>query len=269
MKLRVCLSGATGHVGQELIKGILKTSDIELVSCLGFTTAGKRLSEVVSFPCPDLLIYNSVDEARKQQQFDILIDYTTPASVFKTIISGINKGANCVIGTSGLSDEEYDELARLSQNNNVGVFAAGNFSLTSALMMHFAQIAAEFVPHWELFDYAPDTKQDAPSGTTRELAYLLGKIGNSKYAILPENVHGDSKSRGATLNGTQVHSVRVPGFYSSSEAIFGLPGERLSIRHDSISYAPYVEGTLLAVRKVGSLKGLVRGMDNLLGFNKI
>ena len=258
------MSGVSGHVGQELVKGILKTSDLELVSCLGFSTSGKRLPEVLSFPCPDLFIYSSVEKALEQQPFDILIDYTTPISVYKTITDGIRNGINCVIGTSGLSDAEYDEIDRLSQNKNTGVFAAGNFSVTSALMMHFAQIAAEFVPHWELFDYAPDTKQDAPSGTTRELAYLLGKIGNPKYAILPEKVHGDLKSRGATLNGTQVHSVRVPGFYSSSEAIFGLPGERLSIRHDSMSYAPYVEGTLLAVRKVSSMKGLVRGMNNLL-----
>ena len=269
MKLRVCLSGASGHVGQELIKAIIKTSDLELVSCLGFSTSGKRLPEILSFPCPDLLIHSSVGEALEQQTFDILIDYTTPKSVFKTITDGINNGINCVIGTSGLSEEQFDKLDGVSRRKNVGIFAAGNFSITSALMMYFAQMAAKLVPHWELFDYAPDTKLDAPSGTTYELAYLLGKIRNPEYATQPKNVHGDIKSRGATLNGTQVHSVRVPGFYSSSEAVFGLPGERLSIRHDSISYAPYVEGTLLAARKVSSMKGLVRGMGNLLGFDKI
>ena len=269
MKLKICLSGASGHIGQELIKGILNTPDLELAACLGFLTSGKRLPDVLNFPCPDILIHNSVDEALGQHPFDVLIDYTAPVSVFHTIVDGINRGIDCVIGTSGLSDEEYDEIDRLSQKNNVGVFAAGNFSITSALMMHFSQIAAKYVSHWELFDYAPDTKQDAPSGTTRELAYLLGKISRPQYAIPPENIHGDIKSRGATLNGTQVHSVRVPGFYSSSEAVFGLPGERLSIRHDSISYTPYVEGTLLAARKVGSMKGLVRGMDNLLRFNEI
>jgi 4-hydroxy-tetrahydrodipicolinate reductase len=264
LKIKICLSGAAGHVGQELVKGILKTNDLELVACLGFSTAGKRLPEILRFPCPEIFIHNSVDKALEKQPFDILIDYTTPESVFKTITGGIHNGINCVIGTSGLSDEQYDKLDKLAQNNNVGVFAAGNFSITSALMMHFSQIAAKLIPHWELFDYAPDTKPDAPSGTTRELAYLLGNIGQPKYTILPENVHGDPKSRGATLNRTQVHSVRVPGYYSSSEAVFGLPGERLSIRHDSISYAPYVEGTLLAVRKVSTMKGLVRGMSNLL-----
>ncbi len=269
LKLKICLSGATGHVGQELVKGISKSNDLELVACLGSSTVGKRLPEILRFPCPDIFIHNSVHKALEKQPFDILIDYTTPDSVFQTIFDSISNGVNCVIGTSGLSDELYDKLDRLALRNNVGIFAAGNFSITAALLTHFSQFAAAIVPHWELFDYAPDTKPDAPSGTTRELAYLLGEIGHPKYAVLPENVHGDLKSRGANLNGSQVHSVRVPGFYSSSEAVFGLPGERLSIRHDSISYTPYVEGTLLAARKVNSMKGLVRGMNNILGFKKI
>jgi 4-hydroxy-tetrahydrodipicolinate reductase len=269
MKLRVCLSGATGNVGQELVKGILKTTDIELVACLGFSTSGKRLPDVLNFPCPDLPIHRSVENALEQQSVDVLIDYTTPEAVLPTVMDGIANGVHCVIGTSGLTDEQYAELDRLAVANSVGVFAAGNFSITAALMMHFSQIAATFVPHWEVFDYAPDTKSDAPSGTARELAYLLGRTGQPEYAVLPENVHGDPKSRGATLNGTQVHSVRIPGFYSAAEAIFGLPGERVSIRHDSMSYAPYVEGTLLAARKVGSMKGLVRGMGDVLGFGDI
>lgn len=264
MKIQICLSGATGHVGQELVKGILKTSDLELVSCIGFSSAGKRLPEALPFQCPDLLISRSVEEACKRHSFDVLIDYTNPKCVFDTVKNAIGERVSCVIGTSGLSNEQYDTLDILAKESHVGVFAAGNFSITSALMMHFSQIAAKYIPYWELFDYAPDTKLDAPSGTTRELSYLLGKISSPKYAVQPEIVHGDPKSRGANLSGTQVHSIRVPGFYSSSEAIFGLPGERLSIRHDSISYAPYVEGTLLAARKVGSMKGVIRGMNNLL-----
>ncbi len=265
MKLRICLSGATGHVGRELIKGIINSKDLELAACIGFSTAGKRLPQILPFSCPDLLIHPCVEKALEDQPFDVLIDYTTPSSVYKTIVEGIRLHINCVIGTSGLSDEQYADLEKLANDHQTAVFAAGNFSVTAALMLHFSQIAASFVPTWELVDYAPDTKPDAPSGTTRELAALLGKIGQPEYHISPRDIQGHPESRGAVLNGTQVHSIRVPGFYSSSEAIFGLPGERLSLRHDSISYAPYVEGTLLAARKIGDMKGLVRGMDRLLG----
>ncbi len=255
-------------MGQELVKSILKTKDLELSACLGFSTSGKRLPEVLPFACPDLLIHASIEKIIENQPVDVLIDYTTPLSVYQTITDGIRNQINCVVGTSGLSDEQYSEIDKLARDHGTAVFAAGNFSITAALMLHFSQITATFVPHWELFDYAPDTKVDAPSGTTRELAALLGKIGHPKYHISPKDIQGLPESRGATLNGTQVHSVRVPGFYSSSEAIFGLPGEKITIRHDSISYAPYVEGTLLAARKVGSMKGLVRGMDKLLGLSK-
>lgn len=269
MKLRICLAGATGQVGQEVVKGIMKTPEMELVACLGSSTSGKQLSRVLPFPCPDLLIHSSVESALEQQPFDVLIDYTTPESVYETITHCIASGVNCVIGTSGLSDEQYDRLNRLALDKGVGVFAAGNLSITAALMMHFSQIAAKFVPHWELIDYASHTKPDAPSGTSRELAYLLGKVGRPEHGVLPKNVHGDVKSRGAEVSGTQVHSVRIPGFYFASEAIFGLPDERISIRHDSMGGAPYVEGTLLAAKEVSTMKGVVRSMGKLLGLHDV
>src|SRR5262249_65410 len=110
-------------------------------------------------------------------------------------------------------------------------------------------------------------KMDAPSGTTRELAYKLSKVRRPEIQIPIEKTYGLKESRGASLEGMQVHSLRLPGFLASIEIVFGLSGERLSIRHDSINAAePYVGGTLLAVRKVISLKGLVRGLDNLLDF---
>jgi len=124
-------------------------------------------------------------------------------------------------------------------------------------MIYLSQIAAKYIPHWVILDSSPDTKPDAPSGTARELAYLLGKIRQPKSEIPPDQVHGDSSSRGVEFNGSQVHSIRVPGFYSTVETIFGLLGERVSIKHDSINYTPYVEGTLMAAKKVVTMKGLV------------
>ncbi len=267
MKLRVCLSGATGNVGQELIKEILKTPEIELVSCIGFSSAGKRLPEILNFEVPDLFIHNSVKSAYDDQSFDVLIDYTNPKAVYQTIMDSISFGVHCVIGTSGLSDSEYEKINEFAKEKKVGVFAAGNYSITSALMTYFSQITAKFVPHWELFDYGSDSKADAPSGTTRELAYLLSKIREPEYKIPTEDVYGYPETRGASINGSQVHSIRLPGYYSSSEAVFGLPGERISIRHDSMSYAPYVAGTLMAVKKIATMKGLTRGMGDLLGFD--
>lgn len=103
---------------------------------------------------------------------------------------------------------------------------------------------------------------DAPSGTVRELAEALGEVAQSKVAVPVEQTHGEKETRGAKIGGTQVHSIRLPGFVIAFETIFGLPHERLTLRHDAgASSAPYVHGTLLTVMQV---TGLVRGLDRLL-----
>jgi 4-hydroxy-tetrahydrodipicolinate reductase len=80
-----------------------------------------------------------------------------------------------------------------------------------------------------------------------------------------EDLHGPREARGATVGGTQVHSVRLPSFVVSTEVVFGMPDERLSIRHDAGGTPePYVAGTLLAVRRLPGQVGLVRGLDTLL-----
>jgi 4-hydroxy-tetrahydrodipicolinate reductase len=133
------------------------------------------------------------------------------------------------------------------------------------LAKHFALLAAKYLPSWEVIDYAHADKADAPSGTTRELAEALGEVARNKLAVPVERTHGDREARGAAIAGTQVHSVRLPGYVLAFETVFGLPHERLTIRHDAgMGAEPYVHGTLLAVRRVMQIVGLVRGLDRLL-----
>jgi len=133
----------------------------------------------------------------------------------------------------------------------LGVIAAGNFSLTAALAKHFALIAARHLPSWEVVDYAGADKVDAPSGTTRELAGELAAVARSHLDVSLDQTQGPREARGVTIDGTQVHSVRLPGYVIAFETLFGLPDERLTIRHDAGSGAgPYVGGTLLAARAV-------------------
>ena len=118
---------------------------------------------------------------------------------------------------------------------------------------------------WEIIDYASDSKIDAPSGTARELASRLGEVRQPEITVPLEETVGRKDARGATLKGSQVHSVRLPGFVIGVEAIFGAPDERLTIRHDAGSGAgPYIQGTLLAIRKVPEHVGLVRGLDKIM-----
>lgn len=170
-----------------------------------------------------------------------------------------------MVGSSGLSGADYEEIAALAEEHGVGVVASGNFSLTAALAQAAARLAARHLPHWEIIDYASATKPDAPSGTARELAEQLAAVRRPEYAVDPEHTAGHPEARGASIAGTQVHSVRLPGYTLAVEAQFGLPDERLVIRHEAgASPAPYVAGTLLATRAAAARRGLVRGLDALL-----
>jgi 4-hydroxy-tetrahydrodipicolinate reductase len=195
----------------------------------------------------------------------VVIDYTHPDVVKGHVQQALAAGCHVVVGTSGLSDADYSEIDALARQHKRGVVAAGNFSVTAALLQHFAALAARQMGHWEVLDYASDAKPDAPSGTARELAYQLAQVTKPSWVVPVAQTKGLKEARGATLNGSQMHSIRVPGYYSAVQAVFGAAGERMELRHESTSYAPYVTGTLLAARKVQSFTGLRRGMSELLG----
>jgi 4-hydroxy-tetrahydrodipicolinate reductase len=198
---------------------------------------------------------------------DVLVDYTLPDVVRQNVLAAIGRGVRIVVGTSGLTDGEYTEIDAAAKARGVGVLAAGNFALTAVLLQRFAELAARHVPHWEIVDYGKADKPDAPSGTARELASRLSRVRAPVLGHPLDRTQGSKEARGGTLAGTQVHSVRLPGFVSSVEIVFGLPHERLSIRHDSGSgVEPYVAGTLLAIRKVSTFAGLRRGLDSVMEF---
>lgn len=263
MSVKICLAGATGKVGRLLAAAIFKADDLELTGAAARNHAGKRLGKVLGHKALDVIIGKTVAEAITSAT-DVMIDYTSPESVLEHTLTAIENKVHVIVGTSGLSDDDYNLIDAQAKKQNVGVIAAGNFSLTAALMQYFAQIAARHVPYWEIFDYASSAKPDAPSGTARELSFRLAHIRKPKVDVLISEVHGISECRGGTLNSSQIHSVRIPGYYSSSEIVFGIEGERLTIRHDSISSQPYVEGTLLAARNVQSVVGLKRGLESIL-----
>jgi 4-hydroxy-tetrahydrodipicolinate reductase len=133
------------------------------------------------------------------------------------------------------------------------------------LLLRSAVQAARHLDSWEVIDYASAAKTDAPSGTARELAERLAEVRPPSTAVPIDEVVGAREARGASVAGSQVHSVRLPSFIVSTEIVFAADGERLSIRHDAgDTPAPYVAGTLLAVRKVVGRVGLTRGLDRLL-----
>lgn len=263
--IRVCLAGATGWAGSELARGIHRNAkDISLVSAVSRTHAGGNLSAVLGEAGLDVPIFASAGEALRQP-CDVFVEYTKPDSAKTNVRTALEHAAHVVIGTSGLTDPDLAEIDALARERRRGVLAVGNFALTVVLLQRFAEMAAKLIPQWEIIDYAHDGKADAPSGTARELASRLANVRAPRQTVPIDRTVGERETRGATLAGTQVHSIRLPGFVISAEVIFGMPDQRLSIRHDSgTSARPYVDGALLAIRRVASLVGVHRGLDAVL-----
>ena len=266
MTIKVCIAGIGGKVGKALASAVVEASDLELVGGVSRRWAGRPLGDVVEAVAPVRggVVQGDLVAALDASRCDVLVDYTSAAVVQEHVHLAIQRGVHVVIGSSGLDAAQYEEIDRRAREAEVGVFAAGNFALTAVLLQKFAEMAARVLPTWEIVDYASPSKIDAPSGTARELAARLGAIRAPEVRAIAETV-GDPAARGATLAGMQVHSVRVPGYLLSVEVTFGQAGERLLIRHDGTDgSAPYVSGTLLAVRKVREWTGLRRGLDTLL-----
>jgi 4-hydroxy-tetrahydrodipicolinate reductase len=246
----VCIAGVTGWTGSAVADAVRAADDLQLV-------AGVSRSDPHS--------YSSVAEALDAEPADVLVDYTHAEVVKENVLVAVERGVNVVVGSSGLSASDYDEIDELARSRRVGVIAAGNFSVTAALLLHFAERAARHIEAWEVIDYASFGKPDAPSGTAREVAERLEGVRPPAIGVPLDRTVGAREARGATVGGTQVHSLRLPSFVVSTETVFAAEGERLSIRHDAgESPAPYVAGTLLAVRAVPGRVGVTRGLDRLL-----
>ncbi|MGH3473504.1 MAG: 4-hydroxy-tetrahydrodipicolinate reductase [Aeromicrobium sp.] len=263
MTMAICVAGATGWTGRAVAEGVLGADDLTLVSSVSRSASGQDLGTAWGGGANEVPVYASVAEAL--DGVDVLIDYTSHEAVLDNTLTAVRNGVSVVVGSSGLSADDFAVIEAAAIENDVAVVAAGNFSLTAALAQATALMAAKHLPSWEIVDYASASKPDAPSGTSRELAERLAEVKAPHVEIPVGETAGHVEARGATVAGSQVHSVRLPGFTVSTEVVFGLPDERLTIRHDAgTSAAPYVAGTLLAARAVVKSAGLTRGLDNLL-----
>jgi 4-hydroxy-tetrahydrodipicolinate reductase len=259
MSIRVIVAGATGWTGSALVKAIAASDDLDLAAAVARKSEGSELSGV--------RILRSLEVALSVPS-DVVVDYTHPTVVKAHTLMALAAGRHVVIGTSGLTAADYREIDAAAKKAGRGVIAAGNFSITATLLTRFAVEAAKYLADVEVIDYASAKKPDVPSGTAREIAERIAEVRGKASSVPVADTLGPREARGAPIGEgvpVQLHSVRLPSYVIACEAIFGAPDERLTIRHDAgASAAPYVAGTLLAVRKVGSIVGLIRGLDSLI-----
>jgi 4-hydroxy-tetrahydrodipicolinate reductase len=262
--IRICFAGLTGWTAPPIVAAIEAADDLMLTCGVSRSAAGRTLAEATATRS-DRSIYASVSEALRSAEIDVVVDYTSASVVKENVWTAVQAGVHVVVGSSGLTADDYGELDRLARDRGVGVVAAGNFSVMAAILQRAAALAAEHLDSWEIVDYASADKPDVPSGTSAELAEILGKVHTPNSDVPLSQLSGPVETRGAEVAGTRIHSVRLPGFVVSTEIIFGGAGERLIMRHDpGDSPDPYVGGTLLAIRKVADVSGVRRGLSSLL-----
>ena len=243
------MAGVTGWTGAPLARAVEAAPDLELAA--GVARRGGD--------------HGSVADALAAVEADVLVDYTSAEAVRAHADTALAAGLHVVVGSSGLTEADFAELDAAARAAGRAVIAAGNFSVLAATLLHAAGLAAAQVEHWEIVDYGSAAKPDAPSGTARELAERLAQVREPSPAEHDGKVIGAPEARGASVGGARVHSVRLPGYSLSTEAILATADERLVLRHEAgASAEPYIAGTLLAIRSTPHVTGVLRGLDRLL-----
>ncbi len=247
--INIAVCGANGKMGQEVIKTIKTADDMTLVARIDINNGQ----------------FATIKDAKDSVNIDILVDFTQPQSIYENALYCLNNRINIVIGTTGLSDTQIEELKKLSNSTKTGCFIAPNFSTGAVLMMKFAQIAAKYFNNAEIIELHHNQKKDAPSGTAVKTAALMAEVNESFTTGNCSETETIKGARGAnSYNNIHIHSVRMPGFMASQEVIFGSNGQTLKIRHDSSDRECYMPGVMLAIRYVSEHKNFVYGLDNIL-----
>jgi 4-hydroxy-tetrahydrodipicolinate reductase len=262
-QIKVVVSGACGRMGREVVKTVLKDSELELVGAVDGINVGKDIGNVVGGEPVGIAIRTNLAETLEQSRAEVMVDFTTPKVVKENIKIALKCGVHGVVGTTGLGTETLEELERLSLKQRVNLLIAPNFAVGALLMMRFAAIAAQYMPQVEIIELHHDQKLDAPSGTAIKTAEMImaARGAEAEARLGEEKIKG---ARGGELGGIHLHSVRLPGFIAHQEVIFGGEGQTLTIRHDSLSRESFMPGVVLGIKKIKDNPGLTYGLDKFL-----
>jgi 4-hydroxy-tetrahydrodipicolinate reductase len=266
--VRIGVLGATGRMGRATCRAVLATDDLELVAAVARSSGvGRELRDLVPEAPAGLLVAESLSELLAAEA-EVVVDFSRPEATTAAVEGLLPEGVHLVSGTTGLPAAVQDELAALAGKADHGnAVWAPNFALGAVLTMHFATIAARWIPAAEVIELHHQGKADAPSGTAirtaRAIAEARRQAGPSGGP--PAGTQSVEGVRGGEVDGVRVHSVRLPGLVAHQEVLFGGQGEVLILRHDSLDRSSFMPGVLLAVREVATRTGLTVGLEPLLG----
>lgn len=264
MTIKIILAGPRGKMGTSAVNMILNNDDFELVACLDHKHENKTLNEILPQFKEEIPIYTDVKQLFTNIKADVFVDLTIPEVGYKHTLAALENNLRPVVGTSGFSDEEINNLTNLAKEKNIGGIIAPNFAVGAVLMMEFSKQAAKYFPDVEIIEKHHDNKVDAPSGTAIKTLELINSVRDEKAQGHPDEYEILKGARGAQSNGIHVHSIRLPGLVAHQEVIFGGKSQLLTIKHDSFDRESFMDGIELSINKVLELEELVYGLEHIL-----
>jgi 4-hydroxy-tetrahydrodipicolinate reductase len=195
----------------------------------------------------------------------VVVDFTVAEAALANARVALRAGVSPVIGTTGISPQQLQELTDLARETGVGAVVASNFAVGANLMMHFARIASRYMSADEIIELHQAGKVDAPSGTALSTAKMMQEGRSTAFDGQETKKFTLEGVRGGDAGGIRIHSVRLPGIVAHQEVIFGGQGQTLTIRHDSYGRDSFVPGVIMAVKEVVKRSELVFGLDRIMG----
>lgn len=263
--IRVAVGGAAGRMGRAVIRAVCSQPDLQLVAAFGRERGlGQDAGVLAGIPSVGVTVRPYTEVGALAGVADVLVEFSVADGAMANALRAAEAGVRPVVGATGYSPEALEALKAACARRQLGGVVAPNFALGAILLMRFSEQAARYFPHVEVVELHHDRKRDAPSGTALRTAELIAKARRNPPPAAVAEEERVSGARGGVHEGVRVHSVRLPGLVAHQEVLFGGPGQVLSLRHDAFSEECFLPGVLLAVRRVGGLRELVIGLEQLL-----
>ncbi|MFA5055749.1 MAG: 4-hydroxy-tetrahydrodipicolinate reductase [Dehalococcoidia bacterium] len=261
--IKVVIHGVLGRVGQEVLRAVCADTELQAVGAVDI----KAKSDKLALPgtAAEIPLSSDVDSILSSTNPDVMVDFTLYQAAMPAIRAAAKHKVNLVIGTTGFSQQDIDEIDKLCRDNTIGAVVASNFALGAILMIHMAKVAAKYFDYAEIIEKHHEKKADAPSGTALSTAKAMVEARGKGFTMPPLEKETLAGTRGGNVDGISIHSVRLPGYMANQDIIFGSLGQTLKISHETVSREAFMPGVLMAVKHVNENKGLIVGLDKLLG----
>jgi 4-hydroxy-tetrahydrodipicolinate reductase len=259
-QLRVVVSGAGGRMGSEVVHAVASAGEEMVLAGMADPIFPDTGTPEGFGDYSTVTMKRDLASVFAAEKVDSVVVFSIPSAAMDDIRTSMKAGAVPVVGTTGITPENLEEIKRLSAECGVGAIIAPNFAIGAILMMKVAGEVAKYMPAVEIIELHHDRKLDSPSGTSIKTAQLIAE----SRTEIPESAGESTDARGGNFHGVHIHSVRLPGLIAHQEVIFGGLGQTLTIRHDSYDRKSFMPGVLLALRKSVGLKDVIYGLENLI-----